>query len=62
VGSSDPERRMRQLALLRAAYDAWPDSLGDRSAARHSRALLGRILIVLGGLPGGQGAPGYPRH
>ncbi|WP_342109195.1 hypothetical protein [Methylobacterium sp. SI9] len=49
MASIDPELRMRQLARLRAAYDASPnlsDALGT-STARHSRVLLGRILLVL---------------
>ncbi|MGH1571339.1 hypothetical protein ACRAWG_12390 [Methylobacterium sp. P31] len=56
MGSSDPERRLRQLAILRAAYQACPDSPGTQAGAgvvRHSRTLLGRILVVLGGMPGG---------
>ncbi|SDN54040.1 hypothetical protein SAMN05216360_10959 [Methylobacterium phyllostachyos] len=50
MGSSDPELRMRRLAELRAAYDACPGIPGDRRescTARHSRVLLGRILVAL---------------
>lgn len=61
VGSSDPETRLRQLAQLRAAYEACAGRPGHRtgsSAARHSKALLGRILAVLSGVrDGGAGAP-----
>jgi hypothetical protein len=63
VGSSDPELRMRQLAELRAAYDArsgLPDDHTGRGAARHARALLEHILLVLGGLRNGAGASGTP--
>jgi hypothetical protein len=58
MGSSDPETRGRQLSRLRAAYEGRPgrpDRAG--SGARHSRALCGRILVVLGGLPDGTGLP-----
>ncbi|MBE7248567.1 hypothetical protein ACLBX9_29170 [Methylobacterium sp. A49B] len=64
MGSSDPELRMRQLAELRAAYDAssgLPDDHTGRGAAWHSKALLEHILLVLGGLrndAGGSGTPG----
>ncbi|MCJ2132575.1 hypothetical protein MKK69_00560 [Methylobacterium sp. J-026] len=58
MGSSDPETRMRQLAQLRAAYDAscsrLPDDVG--SAARHSKALLRRNLVMPGGVQDGKGA------
>lgn len=61
MGSSDPELRMRQLAELRAAYDACPDLPDDdtgASTARHSRVLLGQILIALSVAPGsGCGRP-----
>ncbi|KAA0125383.1 hypothetical protein CIW48_03410 [Methylobacterium sp. P1-11] len=60
MGSSDPDTRRRQLARLRAAYEAHPgrpDPTAIGSGARHSRALLGRILVVLGGLPDGSGLP-----
>ena len=56
MGSSDPEMRMRQLAKLRAAYDASCSRLPGGevgSAAHHSRALLGQILVVLGGMQDG---------
>ncbi|MEL6062210.1 MULTISPECIES: hypothetical protein [unclassified Methylobacterium] len=61
MASIDPELRRRQLAKLRAAYDASPrladaDIVGT-SIARHSRALLGRILLALSGPHGGAGAP-----
>ncbi|MCJ2072546.1 hypothetical protein MKK75_27775 [Methylobacterium sp. J-030] len=56
----DPELRMRQLAELRAAYDASPD-IGDdpveNSTARHSRVLLGRILRALSGPHGSACGP-----
>ncbi|MCJ2061581.1 hypothetical protein MKK63_02485 [Methylobacterium sp. J-088] len=55
----DPELRMRQLAELRAAYDASPCPTVDHSEtriARHSRVLLGRILVVLSDPDGGAGA------
>jgi hypothetical protein len=58
VGSGDPETRLRQLAQLRAAYDAHPGRPAphaDRRITRHSRALLARILVVLGGMPDGAG-------
>ena len=57
MGSCDPDLRMRQLARLRAAYDASMTLPGDQaglSAARHSKALLRRILVVLGGLREGE--------
>ncbi|MEE7505306.1 hypothetical protein ACLBXO_07400 [Methylobacterium sp. C33D] len=60
MGSGDPETRRRQLDRLRAAYEARPgrpDLGAIGSGARHSRALLGRILVVLGGLPDGTGLP-----
>ncbi len=60
MGASDPELRMRQLAELRAAYDAssgLPDDHSGRGAARHAKALLERILLVLGGLQDDAGAP-----
>jgi len=60
MGSSDPETRRRQLDRLRAAYEARagrPDHTAIGSGARHSRVLLGRILVVLGGLPDGAGLP-----
>jgi hypothetical protein len=59
VGSSDPELRMRRLAELRAAYDACPGIPDDRRetcTARHSRVLLGRILIALNAAQGGASA------
>jgi hypothetical protein len=34
-----------------------PDPTAIGSGARHSRALLGRILVVLGGLPDVSGLP-----
>ncbi len=55
----DPELRMRQLAALRAAYDASPcpaDAHGETRTARHSRVLLGRILVVLSDPDGAAGA------
>ncbi|MCJ2085990.1 hypothetical protein MKK88_08270 [Methylobacterium sp. E-005] len=57
MASIDPELewRTRQLARLRAAYDAGPrpaNAAIETSTARHSRVLLGRILIALSG-PGG---------
>ena len=58
MGSSDPHQRIRQLAKLRAAYDASlaaPEKQADGTIA-HSTALLGRILVVLGGLQDGAGA------
>ncbi|MCJ2056928.1 hypothetical protein MKL09_10230 [Methylobacterium sp. J-048] len=54
MGSDDPELRARQLAALRAAYEACASQAGDRAGsgvALHARALLGRILTLLGGLP-----------
>ena len=57
MGSSDPDLRMRQLAKLRAAYDAslgMPDDQARRSGVRLSKALLGRILVVLGGMREGE--------
>ncbi|MBE7249233.1 MAG: hypothetical protein INR63_30210 [Actinomycetospora chiangmaiensis] len=53
VCSDDPEHRVRQLAELRAAYQSRSGFPGDPAGriARHSKALLERILIVLGGLP-----------
>jgi hypothetical protein len=54
MGSSDPAFRMRRLATLRAAYDtalALPGHHASGGTTRHSKALLGRILIVLGGMP-----------
>ncbi|MEE7451233.1 hypothetical protein MRF4_27555 [Methylobacterium radiotolerans] len=58
MGSSDPDTRRRQLDRLRAAYEARPGRPDPAaSGARHSRALLGRILVVLGGLPDGSGLP-----
>lgn len=59
MGSSDPDLRMRQLAKLRAAYDArsgLPDDLAGRNAARHSKALLERILVALGEVRDGEKA------
>ncbi|CAM3195164.1 MULTISPECIES: hypothetical protein [Methylobacterium] len=53
MGSDGPELRARQLAALRAAYEACARQADDRagtSAALHARALLGRILVLLGGL------------
>ena len=58
MGSSDPDQRMRQLAKLRAAYDASlaaPERQADGTIA-HSTALLGRILVVLGGMRDGADA------
>lgn len=60
MGASDPELRMRQLAQLRAAYEAVPRMADDQTRnriARHSRVLLGRILAVLSAPHGGAGAP-----
>lgn len=54
MGSHDPEDRVHQLAKLRAAYQCrsgFPVDAAGRSTARHSMALLERILVVLGGLP-----------
>lgn len=53
MGSDVPELRARQLAVLRAAYEACARQADDRvgtGAALHARALLGRILVLLGGL------------
>ncbi|KNY22251.1 hypothetical protein [Methylobacterium sp. ARG-1] len=53
MGSDDPALRARQLAALRAAYDACAGLADDRTgrgAALHARALLGRILVLLGEL------------
>jgi hypothetical protein len=53
MGSVDPELRARQLAALRAAYDACAGQAGERAGrgvALHARALLGRILVLLGKL------------
>jgi hypothetical protein len=53
MGSDGPELRARQLAALRAAYEACARQADDRagtSAALHARALLGRIRVLLGGL------------
>jgi hypothetical protein len=50
---------MRQLAKLRAAYDArsgLPDDPAGRNAARHSKALLERILVALGEVRDGEKA------
>ncbi|MDP4005982.1 hypothetical protein [Methylobacterium sp. NEAU K] len=58
MGSNDPELRARQLAALRAVYESCPGRTDDRTASgitRHTKALLGRILIVLGGLQEGTG-------
>ncbi|MCJ2050415.1 hypothetical protein [Methylobacterium sp. J-070] len=63
MGSRDPESPLPQLAELRAVYDARsgvPDDRRDRSAARHSKALLERILVVLGGTRDGAGARREP--
>ncbi|MBE7246948.1 MAG: hypothetical protein INR63_18550 [Actinomycetospora chiangmaiensis] len=56
----DPELRRRRIAALRAAYQANPTSGDDSiepSTARHSRVLLGRILLALSGPPGPAVAP-----
>ncbi|MCJ2094504.1 MULTISPECIES: hypothetical protein [unclassified Methylobacterium] len=53
MGSDDPELRARQLAALRAAYEACAAQADDRAGsgvALHARALLGRILALLGEL------------
>ncbi|TXN02746.1 hypothetical protein FV242_13660 [Methylobacterium sp. WL64] len=53
MGSDVPELRARQLAALRAAYEACARQADDRAvtgAALHTRVLLGRILVLLGGL------------
>ncbi|SFL32705.1 hypothetical protein [Methylobacterium pseudosasicola] len=53
MGSDNPELRARQLAALRAAYEASAGQAEDRTGsgvALHARALLGRILALLGEL------------
>ncbi|MCJ2127121.1 hypothetical protein [Methylobacterium sp. J-077] len=54
MGSDDPELRARQLAALRAVYEACAnesDTRAGNGVAVQTRALLGRILALLGGLP-----------
>jgi hypothetical protein len=56
----DPELRRRRIAELRAAYEASPGPANDPvepSTARHSRVLLGRILLALCGQHGNAAAP-----
>ncbi|WP_457106918.1 hypothetical protein [Methylobacterium sp. P5_C11] len=58
MGSRDPDTRANQFARLRAAYEARPGRPrpdAPCNSAHHSRALLGRILVVLGGLQDGAG-------
>jgi hypothetical protein len=53
MGSDDPVLRARQLAALRAAYEACANQAAERTGggvALHARVLLGRILALLGGL------------